>query len=81
MIEVANMAVLEDLLRLNSDATNTELAELMEARTGLAMSASTISRAIGLLGWTRKKSASSPAKPTPRVSAIFVRSGPRGKEP
>jgi transposase len=55
MIEVANMAALEDLLRLNSDATNTELAELMETRTGLAISASTISRAIGFLGWTRKK--------------------------
>jgi hypothetical protein len=49
------MAVLEDLLRLNSDAANAELAELMEARTGLATSGSTISRAIGLLGWTRKK--------------------------
>lgn len=74
-IEVANMAVLEELVAAHADATNLELAELMEARTGLAVSASTISRAIALLGWTRKKSASSPAKPMPRVSAIFVRAG------
>lgn len=75
MIEVANMQVLEELVAANADATNLELAELMEARTGLSVSASTISRAMAILGWTRKKSASSPAKPMPRVSAIFVRAG------
>ena len=77
-IEVANMAVLEELVEFHADATNAELAELMQARTGLEVSASTISRAMGLLGWTRKKSASSPAKLTPRISAIFVQAGPPG---
>jgi transposase len=78
-IEMANMAVLEELLAANKDATNAELAELMEERTGISVSASTISRSIAILGWTRKKSASSPQKPIPRVSAIFVQSGPRGR--
>ena len=78
IIEVANMTVLEELLAASPDATNGELAALMAARTGLSASASTISRAIAILGWTRKKSASSPAKPTPRVSAIFVTVGSRG---
>jgi transposase len=77
-IEVANMRVLEELLRAFPDATNTELAERMQERTGLVVSASTISRSIAILGWTRKKSASSPARPTPRVSAIFVRTGSGG---
>lgn len=78
-IEMANMAVLEELLDANKDATNEELADLMAERTGISVSPSTISRSIALLGWTRKKSASLPAKPTPRVSAIFVRSGPSGR--
>lgn len=78
-IELADMAVLEQLLSANTDATNLELAELMEERTGIAVSPSTISRAIAVLGWTRKKSAWSPQKPMPRVSAIFVRSGPPGR--
>lgn len=77
-IEVASMAVLEELLRETPDATNSELAALMATRTGLTVSASTISRAIAILGWSRKKSASSPAKPMPRVSAIFVSTGSRG---
>ena len=34
--------------------------------------------AIAILGWSRKKSASSPEKPMPRVSAIFVSTGSRG---
>lgn len=79
MIEVANMAVLERLLGSRPDATNAELADMMARETGLSVSASTISRAVGVLGWSRKKSASSPEKPTPRVSAIFVRSGPTGR--
>lgn len=78
-IEMANLAVLEELLGSNKDATNAELAELMEERTGIAVSDSTISRSIAILGWTRKKSASSLPKPTARVSAIFVRSGPPGR--
>jgi len=76
---MANLAVLEELLAANKDATNEELAELMAERTGITVSPSTISRSIALLGWTRKKSHSLPAKPTARVSAIFVRSGPRGR--
>ncbi len=79
IIEVANLAVLESLLAERSDATNVELAALMAERTGLAVSPSTISRAIAVLGWTRKKSASSPASATPRVSAIFMRSGGSGR--
>jgi transposase len=78
-IEMANMAVLEELLAARPDITNGELAELMEERTGISVSASTISRSIALLGWTRKKSASSPPSPMPRISAIFVQSGPRGR--
>lgn len=78
-IEMANMAVLEELLDANKDATNEELADLMAERTGISVSASTISRSIALLGWTRKKSVSLPVKPTPRVSAVFVRSGPPGR--
>lgn len=77
--EMASMAVLEELLTQNRDATNEELATLMAERTGIYVSASTISRAIAILGWTRKKSASSPPKPTPRVSAIFVQNGPSGR--
>lgn len=77
-IEVANMAVLEELLGATPDATNAELATGMADRTGLTVSASTISRAIAILGWTRKKSALSLAKPIPRVSAIFVNTGGRG---
>lgn len=79
VIEVANMAVLERLLTARPDSTNAELADAMAEETGFAVSPSTISRAIAVLGWSRKKSASSPAKPTPRVSAIFVRSGPPGR--
>ena len=77
-IDVVQLAVLEEVLRANSDATNDELAELLAERTGLQVSASSISRAIAVLGWTRKKSVSSPANPRPRVSAIFVRSGRDG---
>ena len=70
--EVANLSVLEGLLADKSDATNVELAARMAERTGLAVSPATLSRAIAVLGWTRKKSASSPASATPRVSAIFM---------
>lgn len=55
MIEVANLAVLEELLAEQSDATNVELSARMAERTGLAVSPATISRAIAVLGWTRKK--------------------------
>lgn len=77
--EGADMAILEELLASTPDVTNAELAEAMHARTGLLVSASTISRAIAVLGWTRKKSSSPLARPIPRVSAIFVRSGPPGR--
>ena len=78
-IDVVNIQALEEILTTNRDATNEELAELLGERTGLVVSASSISRAVAVLGWTRKKSASSPAKPTPRVSAIFVKSGLPGR--
>ena len=77
-IEHANLLVLEDLMRETPDATNAELAERMEARTGISVSAATISRAVNLLGWTRKKSSSSPEKPRPRILGIFVRAGETG---
>ena len=73
--ETADFAVLEELLRAHPDATNQELADWMAERTGTLVSASTISRCITLLNWTRKKSASSLGKPTPRVFAVFVRAG------
>lgn len=74
-IDIVRLAELEALLSEHSDATNAELAEFLRERTGLEVSASSISRAVGVLGWTRKKSASLPPRPTPRVSAIFVKSG------
>lgn len=77
-IDVVQLAALEELLGEHSDATNEELAELLAVKTGLSVSASSISRALALLGWTRKKNASSPRKASPRVSAIFVRSGSSG---
>lgn len=80
-IEMASMPVLEELLAEHPDATNQEFADMMAERTGIGVSASTISRAIAVLGWTRKKSASSPAKPMPRVSAIFVNVGLPGRRP
>lgn len=79
-IEHANLEVLEELMRETPDATNAELAERMEARTGISVSAPTISRAINLLGWSRKKSSSSPEKPRPRILGIFVRAGEPGSE-
>jgi transposase len=77
-IEHANLLVLEELMRETPDATNAELAERMEARTGISVSAATISRAVNILGWTRKKSSSSPEKPKPRILGIFVRAGEPG---
>jgi putative transposase len=80
-IDTVRMDHLESLLGEHADATNEELAELLAERTGLTVSASSISRAVALLGWTRKNSASSPRRPTPRVSAIFVKTGPGGDQP
>lgn len=79
-IDVVQLAELRAILEEHSDATNEELAELLAERTDLQVSASSISRAIALLGWTRKKSALSPVNPNPRVSAIFVRSGSGGEK-
>lgn len=76
-IEHANLLVLEELMRETPDATNAELAERMEARTGISVSAATIRRAVNILGWTRKSS-SSPEKPKPRILGIFVRAGEPG---
>ena len=80
-IDIIRLDLLERILGENRDATNEELADMIGERTGIAVSASSISRAIALLGWTRKKSPSSPPKPTPRVSAVFVKRGPNGSEP
>lgn len=80
-IDTVNMEVLRQLMAGHRDATNAELAELLAERTGVDVSAPTISRAIGFLGWTRKKSASSPAKPFPRVLSVFVKRGENGSEP
>jgi hypothetical protein len=44
------MAVLELLVSANTDATNLELAVLMEERTGIAVSQSAISRTTATLG-------------------------------
>ena len=79
LIEVANLRVLESLIAEHPDGTNDELATLLAEATGVLVSASTISRSIGILGWTRKKSALSQQKPTLNVSAIFVQSGPSGR--
>lgn len=81
IIDVVNMDVLRQLMTDHRDATNAELADLLAERTGVDVSAPTISRAIGVLGWTRKKSASSPAKPFPRVLSVFVKRGGNGSEP
>lgn len=78
-IEMADLGLLEAILRQRPDATNEELAQSMAEKTGITVSAWTISRSIAILGWSRKKSASSQQKPTPRVSAIFVRSGGNGR--
>jgi transposase len=77
-VDVVHLAALEQVLASHPDATNEELADVLCERTGLMVSPASISRAIAVLGWTRKKSPSSQARPTPRVSAIFVKSGPNG---
>ncbi len=80
-IDIIRLEVLERILGQHRDATNEELADLFCEETGVSVSASSISRSIALLGWTRKKSPSSPPKPAPRVSAVFVKRGPPGSEP
>ena len=80
-IDIIRLEVLERILGQHRDATNEELADIFCEETGVLVSASSISRAIALLGWTRKKSPSSPPKPAPRVSAVFVKHGLTGSEP
>ena len=76
-----HMACLEEILATNNDATNDELVELLAERTGLTVSASSISRAIARLGWTRKKSHLSPPRPSPPASKHSARSGRHGERP
>jgi transposase len=80
-IDIVRLEILERILGENRDATNEELADIFCEQTGVSVSPSSISRAIALLGWTRKKSPSLPPKPTPRVSAVFVKRGPTGSAP
>jgi transposase len=80
-IDIIRLEVLERILGEHRDATNEELADIFCEETGISVSPSSISRAIALVGWTRKKSLSSPAKRTPRVSAIFVKRGESGSAP
>jgi transposase len=79
-IDIVQLDALETILETHRDSTNEELAELLFESTGMSVSPASISRAVAVLGWTRKKSLSSPSRPTPRVSAIFVKSGPAGSE-
>ena len=80
-IDIIRLEVLERILGQHRDATNEELADIFCEETGVLVSASSISRAVALLGWTRKKSPSLPPKPAPRVSAVFVKRGLPGSEP
>jgi transposase len=80
-IDTVNMEVLRQLMSEHRDATNAELADMLASCTGVEVSAPTVSRAIGILGWTREKSATSPPKPFPRVLSVFVKRGGNGSEP
>lgn len=71
--EHANLEVLEELMRATPDATNAELAERMEARTGISVSAPTIRRAINLLGWSRKKQIVAREAEAPHITHLRAR--------
>src|SRR5436190_2186859 len=51
-IDIIRLEVLERILGQHCDATNEELADIFCEETGIVVSASSISRAIALLGWT-----------------------------
>jgi transposase len=63
------------------DATIPELVRLLEARTKLLVSTSTMSRELAQLGFTRKKSPSSPPSKAPPTSKRFARVFEPGRKP
>jgi transposase len=63
-----NLQSLERLVIANADATAQELVELWHAAGGARTSRSAVTRALGRLGYTLKKSPLPSTKPTPSAS-------------
>jgi transposase len=72
---------LRGLLVERPDATVAEFVTLLERQTGLAVSTSTMSRALARLGFTRKERPSSRASKPKRTSSVFARVFEPGREP
>jgi transposase len=56
-IDGDGLELLEAILRKQPDMTNAELVDELKACGGIQTSTSGVSRAVGRLGWTRKKNA------------------------
>lgn len=62
-LEQTHYQVLEGLLEADNDATLPQLATRLQARTGMEVSSSTVSRALKKMGISRKKKVSKRPKP------------------
>jgi transposase len=78
LLDDAALALLAQLVAEHPDDFDHELAERLCERTGVAVSARTINRALHALKLTRKKSRSAPRSKTPRGSSDSARSSRGG---
>jgi transposase len=76
--DTAALAYVHHLLQAQADATLEELCARLPAQRGLRVSVPTMSRIVTSLGLPRKKSRSTPASGTPRVSGRRAGSIARG---
>jgi transposase len=76
--DAAALACVHDLLQAQSDATLEALCARLHAQRGLRVSVPTMSRIVTALGFPRKKSHSTPAGGTPRVSGRHARNIAKG---
>ena len=67
-LDAAAQAIVQQLMGASADATLEELCADVAAETGVRVSVPTMCRVLQRLGWSRKKSRSTPVSKTPSAS-------------